>query len=107
MLTYCVVVCVCIHAYTPQTQAVIERDPSQVGVTVPRDFGWNSRLGSTRPSSAVSVNLQLRAGAAALSVHPSVCPSLSMELNPSLTTKKKWGLALCVLRLRHRALRNR
>ncbi|XP_039664146.1 SRSF protein kinase 2 [Perca fluviatilis] len=30
-----------------------------------------------------------------------------MELSSCLTTKKKWGLALCVLRLRHRALRNR
>lgn len=30
-----------------------------------------------------------------------------MELSTSLTTKKRWSLALCVLRLRHRALRNR
>ncbi|TNN75978.1 hypothetical protein EYF80_013741 [Liparis tanakae] len=30
-----------------------------------------------------------------------------MELSSGLTTKKKWGLALCVLRLRHRAFRNR
>ncbi|KAG7230936.1 hypothetical protein INR49_024964 [Caranx melampygus] len=30
-----------------------------------------------------------------------------MELNSCLDTKKKWGLALCVLRLRHRALRSR
>lgn len=43
-------------------QRGIERDPSQVGVTVPRGLWWNSGLGSSCPNSAVSQSLWQRAG---------------------------------------------
>ncbi|KAI3371125.1 hypothetical protein L3Q82_023759 [Scortum barcoo] len=65
------------------------------------------RLGSSRPSAAVPVSLRQRAGATLVSDRPSILLSYPMELNLCPDTKKKWGLALCVLRLRHRALRNR
>lgn len=42
-----------------------------------------------------------------LSVCPSFLVSCSMEVNAFMAAKKKWGLALCVLRLRHRALGHR
>lgn len=62
----------CAFVYTLKTQTCIERDPSQVGVTVPRDFCWNSRLGPSCPSTNVSVSLRQRAGATVFSVHPSI-----------------------------------
>lgn len=45
-----------------------------MGVTVPRDFCWNSRLGLSCPSAAVSMSLQPRSGAAVFSLCPSVHP---------------------------------
>jgi len=77
-----------------------------VGATAPRDFCWNSGLGSSGLSTAVSFGLQQRVGAVFSVQLPSSLPCL-MELSSGSATKKRWGLALSVLRLRHRALRVR
>lgn len=65
-----------LYSYTLRTQTGIDREPSQVGVTVPYDLCWNSRLGSSCPSTIVSASLQQTADAAVLCVLLFICPSV-------------------------------
>lgn len=95
--------CACIYyIYTFKIQKGIEKDPSQVGVTIPCDTGIRG--------SALLVPPPLHQLACSLRVDIfSILPlmRLSLFLMETLTSRRKWGLALWVLRLRHRALRNR
>lgn len=96
----------CLQTYALNTEIGIERDPWQVGVTTPCDFCWNSRLGPSCPPTAVSESAAESRGSYRLFLF--ISPFLFlMETASSVTTQRKWDLALWVLRLHHRALRNR
>lgn len=95
--------CVCIYyIYTLKIQKGIEKDPSQVGVTIPCDTGiWGSAPLVPPPLNQLACSLRVDI----FSILPLM--RLSLFLMETLTSRRKWGLALWVLRLRHRALRNR
>lgn len=96
----------CVHLYTHSKlkralRGILRRWVSQSHVT---SAGIQGSVRLVPPPMYLWVCGSERVLPCCLSVRPSL---FLMEITSSLTTRKKWGLALWVLRLRHRALRNR